>query len=331
MGIFNDEGVNAFSAFQDLEPIVEIYQPEFLSRIQAFKTQLMAFVTPQDRVALEQTQKRGVISEMPFQERLADLENIKDELMFNQLLIGLILQSQREEDFEAVEPWLEKITDSETKVQVTQYFYYQRSMKAVNDKRLEDARKYAEKVEGLDFRSILLLSIANEKLKNEIERQDADDILRETEKIALRAEDSVAKVRALTGVAFLYENLDVNRALDVLASAVKSANKIEGQDIFSSSVQKSIIKPGKFAFFTVYSLPGFGFEATFTRLSRRNFDLTLAEARSLSDKYWQTLAVIATIQECVAEVKPPEKKQETPKTEKKKEPKSAGKPTKPAT
>ena len=300
-------------ALQELETIVEPLHPEFLARIQSMKTQLLAFITQKDREFLAEQQKRETNSQLTFAEKIKKLEEIANANELDVAIINLVFGSLNEDELAQIEPWLIKISDSEVAEPTVQFFYHRRAEVATKDKRFDDARKYADKVSELELRAVLYLGIADEKLKNESATTDADEILSELEKLVLKADNSVAKVRVLLGIAFLYEKFNAFRAVDVLGNAVKTANKLENENIFSASTIRKIEKKGKYGYYAVYSMPGFDLENTFNRLSRKNFDAALAEARSLTDKYWQTLAVIATVKDCVTNTEEEPKKQTKPK------------------
>ena len=52
------------------------------------------------------------------------------------------------------------------------------------------------------------------------------------------------------------------------------------------------------------SLPGNNLEGLFTDLGKKDFEMSLANARGLDDKYFRTIAVIAIAKNCIP-VKPP--------------------------
>jgi hypothetical protein len=75
-------------------------------------------------------------------------------------------------------------------------------------------------------------------------------------------------------------------------------NQLDNPDIFSDYTLRQII--GKdFTFYAAFSSPGYNLETTFENLSKKDFELSLSNAKSLSDKYFRTLAVFAVAKNCV--------------------------------
>ena len=74
-------------------------------------------------------------------------------------------------------------------------------------------------------------------------------------------------------------------------------------DIFASSVRREI--NGKdFGFFASFATPGYNLETTFEEISKKDFELSLSYAKSLDDKYFRTLAVMAIADNCAKNAKP---------------------------
>ena len=55
---------------------------------------------------------------------------------------------------------------------------------------------------------------------------------------------------------------------------------------------------------TSISLPGGNFEGLFTDMGKKDFEMSLANARGFDDKYFRTIAVLAIAKNCV-QAKPP--------------------------
>ncbi len=82
------------------------------------------------------------------------------------------------------------------------------------------------------------------------------------------------------------------------------ANKIEASRFsHATSVQRQISGKG-FGFYAIFNTPGYNLEKTFEELSKKDFELSLTNAKSLDDKYFRTLAVIAVAGNCAKNAKP---------------------------
>ena len=49
----------------------------------------------------------------------------------------------------------------------------------------------------------------------------------------------------------------------------------------------------------VFDTPGYNLETTFSNIGKKDFELSLANAKALDDKYLRTLAVIAVSKNCI--------------------------------
>ena len=61
-----------------------------------------------------------------------------------------------------------------------------------------------------------------------------------------------------------------------------------------------------------FSTPGYDLEKTFEELSKKDFEMSLANAKALDDKYFRTLAVIAVANNCAKNAKPAPKPKAIP-------------------
>lgn len=294
------EAVYIISALQEIEPIVIRKFPELLQQLTQAKAHANSLLTEENRKKLNDRTKQTENLSLSFEERLKRVEEaeskgeLKDAMIINLVTWG----NKTEEQFEAVESWLDKIQDEKARRESINYFYFLRSKLAVKENRLDDARKFAEKVPELEHRAVLFFEIAADRLKNTSDAAIAFEMLNEVSKLARQADDSVAKAQVLLGLANIYEKVNHTAALNELGEAIRIINLLENPDIFSTAVHRQIY--GKdFAFFAVFATPGFNLETTFTEISQKDFELSLSHAKSLNDKYFRTIAVLAVAQNCV--------------------------------
>jgi hypothetical protein len=64
------------------------------------------------------------------------------------------------------------------------------------------------------------------------------------------------------------------------------------------------IKVKDMGFGASFTTPGYDLETTFTKLSKDDFSLPLSNAKSIEDRYYRTLAVIAIARNCIDRPKP---------------------------
>jgi hypothetical protein len=293
------ETVYIFSALQDIEPIIQRDFPALAARFSTARAQASSIVSEQAKKDLDGRRKAYEIFGATLEERLKKLEKDESE---NKLrdgdIVALLLSLKKEADFEIGEPWLEKIKDEKARRDSMNHFYFRRSQLAREEKRLDDARKYAQKVEELEHRAILFFELANEQLKNKEQAAQATDILGEVSELVRKADDSVEKAQVLLGLALASEKVSHQTALFELGDAVKLINRLENPDIFSSGITR-MIKTKELTHYTMISSPGYNLENAFTEVSRSDFEIPLALAKSLNDNYFRTLAVIAVVKNCV--------------------------------
>lgn len=294
------EAVYIVSALSDIEPFVVQNFPDLLQRLNEAKAQGNALMTEENKKDLaarnEQTKNFGA----SFEERLKELEKADDEgKLTDQMIYSLATWGDKTEaQFEIVEFWLEKIQDENVRRETTSYFYFKRAELAIKEKRYDDAREFADKVPELEHRAVLLLNLSKVQSENATDTAKFFDTLNEISKLARNADNSAVKAQVLLGLANSYEKVNHTAALNELSEAIRVINQLENPDIFSTAVVRQIVGKG-FAFYAYFSSPGYNFETTFEELSKKDFELTLSSAKSLNDKYFKTLAVLAVAKNCV--------------------------------
>jgi hypothetical protein len=297
----------AFSALVEIEPIILRQFPDLAELFSQARTNIAALMTPESLNTVAETERQQGISLSSFEERLKNLEKADDEgKLTDNMIASLITGLKKEEHFEALESWLDKIVDEKARKQSFNYFYFSRSKLATKEARFEDARKYADKIEQIEHRAVLYFDIAEARIKDPATKFDALDSLNEVYKMAQKAPDTVEKAQVFLGLAFVYEGVDHLNALDSLSNAIKTAGKLNTPNLMSSYISQQIT--GKnFSIFTTYSVPGFDVSGTFYKLSNKDFQGTLTQAEGFTDRYLRTLAVLAVVKDCEKSMKPAEK------------------------
>lgn len=294
------EALYIVSALQDLEPFVVQNFPDMLQRLNEAKAQGNALMTEENKKTLEARKDQTKDLGATFEERLKVLEKADDEGKLTDAMINNLATwgDKTDEQYELVEPWLEKVKDENVRREMTNYFYYKRAELAIKEKRFDDARTYADKVPELEHRAVLLFNLSNAQSESVNDAAKVFDTLNEISKLARSAENSAVKAQVLLGLANSYEKVNHTAALNELAEAIRVINQLDNPDIFTTSIMRQIIGKG-FAFYASFSSPGYNLETTFENISKKDFELSLSNAKSLNDKYFRTLAVFAVAQNCV--------------------------------
>ncbi len=304
---YQPEALYMVTALQELEPLIIERFPNMLQRFTEARSLASAMLNAEMKKTITEKEKWNEGLSTGFDERLKQLEKADEEGKLTDFMIVQLLiwgeSKKTEPQFAKIEPWLDKIKDESVRKSTTSYFWFLRSKLAVEEKRLEDANRFALKVPEPEHRAILSFDIAEAQLKDLNEAASVYQTLAEVGKVARQSENSIAKARVLLGLANLYERVNHIFALDELSDAIKVINRLENPDIMTSSIHRQISGKG-FSFFAVFTMPGYDLESTFRVISKNDFDMALSNAKALEDKYFRTLAVIAVAQNCIDRPKP---------------------------
>jgi hypothetical protein len=238
-----------------------------------------------------------------FDERIENADRMADAARRESVIALAVISAAETESLEKLEAAAAKIDDVKLRSQIMSMVYFNRSQRALKDKKIEEARKYAAKVEEPDQRAYLFAQIANESLKQTKEdaaiRQMIEDVL---EAVA-KAPDSAVKVRAMLVIVHLYSAVDPNRAVSVLGDVVKTINRVEAIDLAGDVVRKKI-EGRQFGMYRSLQTPGFSPENVFRSMSKLDFDGTLYVASNLTDKYLRAMTTLTIADQCLKNLPP---------------------------
>ena len=297
----------ALSALNELGPVVAERHPALVESYQQARLYVSSLVTNEMLENMKANEKRqSEMNELSFDERLKGLEELDAAGKLRDFdVVNLIFRLKTEEQFAKFESWLAKIKEPRAREDAANFFYYRRAQIAVEEKRLDEARRHADRVAELEYRASLYFQIAEADLKTAKNRFQTLDTLNGVYKLADKADDSVTKAQVFFGLAGLYAKIDFPLAFDSLASGIRTTNKLDNPDIFETRLNRQMItKEG--SFYAGYSVPGFDMEKTFLALGEHDFNLVLGQAESFADRYFRTIAVMATVKKC--QEKKPEKR-----------------------
>ena len=149
----------------------------------------------------------------------------------------------------------------------------------------------------LDQRAYLFTRIAEESLKVAEDQTEAREMLNEVADTISKAPKTIVAARALLALAHLYAKIDMNRGVEELGNAVRTINAIEAPD-FSRQFVMMKIEGKTFGSYASYSTPGFNPENAFREMGKLDFDGSLAQATTFSDKALRALTTLAVIEPC---------------------------------
>jgi hypothetical protein len=241
-----------------------------------------------------------------FAEKVEEALKLSNVDLRDQGLTFAVLYWAKDETVESVVSIIDKISDSNVRNAISNWFFFFRAQALIDDKKLDEARRAASRVIELDQRAYLFSRIAEKSLGESEDQTQAREMLNEIGDAAAKAPKTIVSARTLLALAHLYAKIDVNRGIQELGNAVKTINAIESPD-FANQMVMIKIEGKTFGAFGSYSTPGFNPENAFREMGRIDFDGTLAQATTFSDKSLRALTTLAVIEPCF-EVVPKTKK-----------------------
>jgi hypothetical protein len=233
-----------------------------------------------------------------FDEQVEAAEKLSDVGQRDQALSFAVTQSSNDEPIEKVVGVIGKISDSNVRGPLLDWFYFFRTQALIKDKKLVEARKLADQVTELGERAYLLSEIAEESIKETKDQTQAREMLNEIGDAAAKAPKTMVSARALLALAHLYAKIDVNRGIEALGNAVRTINTLEAPD-FSLQFVMMKIEGKTFGTYAAFSTPGFNPENAFREMGKLDFDGSLTQATSFTDKSLRALTTLAVIEPCL--------------------------------
>jgi hypothetical protein len=275
--------------------------PDLVAAVETAKGNLSAQLPSNSQRRVDQIAKSDNAHPGTFDEQVeAALKNPNADRRDEQLTLAII-HSSASVSLDVVLSTVDKISDSTIRQPLLNWLYFDRAQQAIKDQRLDEARKLAARVEELDQRAYLYSRIAEESLRQSPDQIQARDVLDEVVAAAAKAPNTAVTARALLGVAYLYTKIDMNRAIAVMAEAVKCINRIEQPDFSRQFVIRKI--EGKtFGTYASFVTPGFTPESAFREIGKVDFDGMLNQATNFSDKSLRALTTLAVVEQCLKDL-----------------------------
>ena len=178
----------------------------------------------------------------------------------------------------------DKIGDTEYRRGVRSTLKFGATMRAVKERRFEEARRLALEVETADEQAYLFFAIARGALGGK-DRAHALQLLAEAERRADSVADPTARLRVTFGLAYLYAVCDPARGFEVATRAVRAADKLSGYGPEEARlVRVTGGRRGRGASVAVESVEEFEPGKALAILARTDFDRALQLAQSLASK-----------------------------------------------
>jgi len=299
------EAAYMVSALNEIEPYIVNQYPDMLGRFGEARAQAASLLSEDTRKNLNEREKQNSSWSLSFEERIKQLEEADGTGKLTDWMIVSLVTSNigKDEEFELIKPWLDKIKEEKPRGETINYYWFKRAKLAIEQKRFDDAEKFSVKVPEVEHRALLMFDIAAIQAKSETDMPALFETLNRISKMTKAADNSVAKAQILLGLSNMYEKINHSTAMDELSDAIRVTNVLKDPDIFKTYASRQIVGKG-YAHFVSFGTPGYDLEKTFVELSKKDFEISLGQAKSLDDKYFKTLAVIAVASNCAKNAKP---------------------------
>src|SRR5260370_13098409 len=210
-----------------LEEQIQQTLPDLGAEVEAAKGNLYTQLSPNSQRQVSRIANPDDGPQKTFDEQVeAARKNPNVDERDHQLAVAIIGAS-KDETLDHVLSALEEIADSTLSQPLLNWLYFERTERAIKDQKLDQARKFAVRVEELDQRAWLYFGIAEESLKLSADQTEARDVLDEVVVAAAKAPNTPVTARALMCVAYLYTKIDMNRTVAVIGEAVKYLQPIQ--------------------------------------------------------------------------------------------------------
>lgn len=298
------ETANMWMALSRLQSQIAANLPDLAESASQSRDKLYAMLNPNLQTRVGNTLQADNPPKLSFDEQVEAALKQSNVDQRDQMLTFAVLGAPKSEPVEKVVGVVDKITDSNIRPALLNWFYYFSTQSLITEKRLDEARVLVAKVTELDQRAYLSTRIAEEWLKQNEDQIRARELLNEISAAIGKAPKTIVSARALMALAFLYAKLDVNRGVEELGNAVRTINALERPD-FTQQFMTMKIEGKTFGSFAAYATPGFNPENAFHEMGKVDFDGSLTQASTFSDKSLRSLTTLAVIEPCLLIVPKP--------------------------
>ena len=305
-GVRWTENSQVFMALSRLEPLITNSLPDLAAQVAEARGNIAAMLTPPEHErtndSLKDPPKQTFDEIIEAADKLADADTREARIA----LAILNAAEQGTESIEKLEAAGMKIEDIKLRRRVMSLAYFKRSQAQLKDKKLDEARQLAAKVEEPDQRAYLYAKIADEMLRQKKDDTDVREMLQDVIDTVAKSSDSEVKVRAMLVVVHLYSTIDANRAVSLLGDVIKTINNIPSIDLAGDRINLKV-EGRAFGTYTGLQTPGFSPEVVFREMGKLDFDGTLYLASNLNDKSIRGMTMLALADQCLKDLPPPPK------------------------
>jgi hypothetical protein len=297
-----------------VEPQVKQFMPDLVGELEQTRSNLLGALSPENQeIFLSPSHSDGAATGKTFDEQVEAAKAETNANRRDELLVTAILNAGPAESLERVVSAIGEIEGSNARSQLQDWVYFSRTQDAIKDKRIDEARKLATKVQEIDQRAYLYSEIAKESLQTIENQNQTRELLDDVVATATKGPNTLTAARALLSAAYSYLKIDPGRALTILGDAIKSINRLESPDFSRQSLVRKI-EGNNFAHYAIFKTPGFDPENAFREMAKIDFDIALSQASSFTDKHLRSLTTLALADFCLQHAEQQQKAEKTKKT-----------------
>jgi hypothetical protein len=195
-----------------------------------------------------------------------------------------------------------RISSLDLRGKTKNWINFNAASKAIKNRRLDEARRYAIEVDATDERAYLFFEMARVAFSEDKGRVPV--LLEEALQRSLGADNTADKLRALLGIASLYLKVDHERAFQVAMDAITTANKIlQYGPEQARLVRKFDSQSGKNSKVVINESQDLDLGVVLSNLASKDFDRALTLARSLDNQSLRLMSLISISSSLLAKSK----------------------------
>jgi hypothetical protein len=282
-----------------VEPLIGSQAPTLRSQLSQTRAQLLNTLSPELQAELARGEINTHSDAQTFAERLATIDKQQNADKRDELLVTLLLNAGPIEPLNNVSEAASKITDDSVRSQVMDWVYFNRTQKALNDKNFDEAARLSSRVQELDQRAYLYSNLAKALALRPETQVAARELLEQIITTAEKAPNTIVTARAFLAAANLYLKFDADRAVSVLAQAIRSMNNLKSPD-FGDPFLIRKIEGRNFARYAAYKTVNFDPESAFREFASINVESAFAQASGVADKALRGQILLSLADVCAA-------------------------------
>ncbi|MFN2455636.1 MAG: hypothetical protein ABR577_15605 [Pyrinomonadaceae bacterium] len=286
-----------FLVANQLQPVYQAYWPEMANNLSALSRQLTANLRPDTSAAAEEV--------FPTEESRNDVESVlsradkeKNEDNRDALYLqAAVTLAEKDEHTRALEV-IANVRDTEKRDAVLSYVRRLQVRKIISSGDIYEALKVINKIDAPEERAEATILFVN-AARGKKDTGQALNVLNDTQRLLGSQPGSVSHARAYLWLASSYCTIDKLVGFDIMASAIKSANKATGLDdlrpepriVHFGGSSRQAVRIGE---------SKADFRASFRTLARTDFARTVMIAESFESQLFRGLSLVATADSVLA-------------------------------